>query len=73
MSGPGRNVGATGKGNGVQETMKIKCEDCQKDAVIIENKKYYCDCYNIILLGCANKDYDLNPWTTVLNQVIKAK
>jgi len=26
--------------------MKKKCEECEKDAVIIENKKYYCaDCY----------------------------
>tara|TARA_R110002020_G_scaffold33389_1_gene101705 strand:- start:203 stop:364 length:162 start_codon:yes stop_codon:yes gene_type:complete len=26
--------------------MKKKCEECEKNAVIIENKKYYCpDCY----------------------------
>ena len=28
---------------------KSKCEKCNKDAVIIENEKYYCaDCYIII-------------------------
>jgi hypothetical protein len=28
------------------EKEKSKCEKCNKDAVIIENKKYYCaDCY----------------------------
>jgi hypothetical protein len=26
----------------------------------------------ILLTGCAAKDYNLNPWTTVMNQVIKA-
>ena len=26
----------------------------------------------ILLSGCAAKDYDLNPWTTVMKQVIKA-
>jgi len=27
-------------------TNKIKCCKCDKDAVILENKKYYCaDCY----------------------------
>ena len=25
----------------------------------------------IILSGCAAKDYNLNPWTTVMNQIIK--
>ena len=24
------------------------------------------------LSGCAAKDYNLNPWTTVMNQLIKA-
>ena len=46
MSGPGRNVGVTGNGEQGTEKMKKKCEECEKDAVIIENKKYYCpDCY----------------------------
>ena len=45
MSGPGRNVGVTGNGERGTEKMKEKCE-CKKDAVIIENKKYYCGpCY----------------------------
>ena len=26
----------------------------------------------LLLSGCANKNYNLNPWTTVLNQMIKA-
>jgi hypothetical protein len=26
----------------------------------------------LFLSGCAGKDYDLNPYTTVLNQLIKA-
>tara|TARA_B100000085_G_C18429437_1_gene466158 strand:+ start:436 stop:552 length:117 start_codon:yes stop_codon:yes gene_type:complete len=26
----------------------------------------------ILLSGCAAKDYNLNPWTTVMNQLIKA-
>ena len=26
----------------------------------------------ILLSGCVAKDYDLNPWTTVMKQVIKA-
>ena len=25
----------------------------------------------IILSGCAAKDYNLNPWTTVFNQLVK--
>jgi len=45
MSGPGRNVGVTGNGERGTGKMKEKCE-CKKDAVIIENKKYYCGpCY----------------------------
>ena len=27
----------------------------------------------IILSGCAMKDYDFNPWTTVMNQLIKTQ
>jgi hypothetical protein len=27
----------------------------------------------ILLSGCAAKDINFNPWTTVLNQIIKAK
>tara|TARA_R100001126_G_scaffold98712_1_gene73323 strand:- start:765 stop:878 length:114 start_codon:yes stop_codon:yes gene_type:complete len=27
----------------------------------------------IIIAGCAMKDYDLNPWTTVVNQIIKTQ
>ena len=27
----------------------------------------------IILSGCAAKDYDFNPWTTVMNQLIKSQ
>jgi|TARA_X000001388_G_scaffold75542_1_gene70590 hypothetical protein len=54
MSGPGRNVGATERKERGTGKMKKKCEhidqiflrECKKDAVIIENKKYYCaDCY----------------------------
>ena len=26
----------------------------------------------ILLSGCAGKDYNLNPWTTLMNQLIKA-
>ena len=26
----------------------------------------------ILLSGCGNKTYDFNPWTTVMNQIIKA-
>ena len=45
MSGPGRNVGVTGNRERGTGKMKEKCE-CKKDAVIIENKKYYCGpCY----------------------------
>tara|TARA_E500000305_G_scaffold101624_1_gene95327 strand:- start:548 stop:778 length:231 start_codon:yes stop_codon:yes gene_type:complete len=46
MSGPGRNVGVTERKERGTGNMKKKCEECEKDAVIIENKKYYCaDCY----------------------------
>ena len=27
----------------------------------------------ILLSGCATKDLNLNPWTTILNQIIKAE
>jgi hypothetical protein len=27
----------------------------------------------IIFTGCSKMDYDLNPWTTVLKQVVKQK
>lgn len=27
----------------------------------------------IIFTGCSKLDYNLNPWTTVLNQVVKQK
>ena len=27
----------------------------------------------IILTGCSKLDYNFNPWTTVLNQVVKQK
>jgi len=27
----------------------------------------------IIFTGCSKLDYDLNPWTTVLNQIVKQK
>jgi hypothetical protein len=27
----------------------------------------------IIFTGCSKLDYDLNPWTTVFNQVVKQK
>ena len=27
----------------------------------------------ILLSGCAAKDLNLNPWTTILNQIIKAE
>jgi len=27
----------------------------------------------ILLSGCAVKDYDINPYTTILNQIIKAQ
>ena len=27
----------------------------------------------ILLSGCAHNDYDLNPWTTVMKQIIKVK
>ena len=27
----------------------------------------------ILLSGCAHSDYDLNPWTTVMKQIIKVK
>ena len=27
----------------------------------------------LLLTGCATKDYNLNPWTTVMNQLIKTQ
>ena len=27
----------------------------------------------MLLTGCATKDFNLNPWTTVMNQVIKTQ
>ena len=27
----------------------------------------------LLLTGCVAKDYNLNPWTTVMNQVIKTQ
>ena len=27
----------------------------------------------IIVMGCTKVDYNFNPWTTVLNQVVKQK
>jgi len=27
----------------------------------------------IIFTGCSKVDYNLNPWTTILNQVVKEK
>jgi len=27
----------------------------------------------ILLSGCAHSDYDINPWTTVMKQLIKVK
>jgi hypothetical protein len=27
----------------------------------------------MVFTGCNKADYDLNPWTTVLNQIVKQK
>ena len=36
-------------------------------------KIYFIILILIILTGCSKLDYDLNPWTTVLNHVVKQK
>ena len=36
-------------------------------------KIYFIILILIILTGCSKLDYNFNPWTTVLNQVVKQK
>tara|TARA_R110002110_G_scaffold174994_1_gene378330 strand:- start:394 stop:513 length:120 start_codon:yes stop_codon:yes gene_type:complete len=38
--------------------------------------KLYCIIFILMLIiftGCSKVEYDLNPWTTVLNKIVKQK
>ena len=36
--------------------------------------KIYCIIFKLIIFtACSKLDYDLNPWTTIANQIIKQK
>jgi len=56
----------------MRKNEKIKCSECNENAVIIENKIYYNETLVMLmsLSGCM-KDYDFNPATTVVRMMIQ--
>jgi len=80
MFGPGRNVGVTGTreqatGNDGNNSIARICHwyllFCYRYDGYVGQRKMRLLIILILLSGCANKSYEFNPWTTVLNQVIK--